>query len=60
MNFIVYEGSNGEVIVTTPKQEKKMLRAYFPSYEDRNIYLYDRSEVNEDGAVVIKPSLKIG
>lgn len=56
-NFIVYVGDD-EVIVTTEALEKATLRTYFKD-GDRDIDSYNREEVRNDEAVMIKCGMSV-
>ena len=45
MKLIVYQG-NDELLICTPKEEKKMMRTYFAKNMGRDKEEYDRTELN--------------
>lgn len=57
--LITYHG-NDEVIITTSRREKKMLKVWFKD-GDRDVNLYDRVEHHKlDAAVSVESNLLVG
>jgi hypothetical protein len=56
--FIVYTGTDNEVIVTTPELEPEMLKEYFADYTGRDLEEYDREVTNRGAAVVFSSDIK--
>lgn len=55
--LITYQG-NGEVIITTSRREKKMLKDWFKD-GDRDVDMYDRVEHKGSEAVQLEANLSL-
>lgn len=61
MALVVYSNCGEEIIITTTKQEKKMIKEYFASGTGRDLGDYNREEIQKysSSAVVINSYVKM-